>query len=146
MAQCGKCGRDLPNIGTLAFDAGHYCQPLLPGARQVIILCRQTGDFDVCVDGLFADRLSWGEMLEAVIGLTHPTIRKTQYHMRTPQQMAAQNKKYGEGSEEVEIMDGLQKVEPVIDGEYAEVEEAKPVEPSVPFQESNILTDEDIPF
>ena len=123
MAQCGKCGRDLQNVGVLAFDPGHYCQPLLPGARQVIILCRQAGDFDVYVDGLIADRLTWGEMVEQVISMTHPTIRKSQYGMRTAQQLAEQSRKWGENAEEVEIAAGLQRVEPVIDGQYPEVDE-----------------------
>lgn len=102
MAQCGKCGRDLPVIEGLAFNPGHYCQPLLPGSRQVIILCRQTGDFDVSVGGLFSDRLTWGEMVEQVISLTHPTIRKSHYQMRTPQELAAQDQKWGDNHSVVE--------------------------------------------
>ena len=109
MAQCGKCGRDLNMVDGFAFDPGHYCQPLLPGYKQVIIVMRQAGDFDVCIDGVFSDRLTWGEMIEQVISLTHGDIRKPRYAMRTPQQLAEQDRKYGDNVS-------------VVDGEYPEVE------------------------
>ena len=110
MAQCGKCGRDLQDVGIFAFDPGHYCQPLLPGYRQVIIVMRQAGDFDVCVDGLFTDRLTWGEMLEEVIYRTNPAIRKSRFGGRTPQQLSAQDHKWGCHEE-------------VVDAEFKEVDE-----------------------
>lgn len=121
-------------VDGFAFNPGHVCQKLLVGARQVIVTFLATGEFIVSEGDQFADRLTWGEMLEMIIGLTHPSIDSPRYRMRTPQAMAASDRKYGDNVT-------------VVDAQWPDVE-TPAVEPT-PYVPVAPLTDEeldDLPF
>jgi hypothetical protein len=135
-AYCGKCGKELPTVGNVAVDAGHYCQKQLTGAQQVIVTFLATGEFIVSEGAQFADQLTWGEMLEMVIGLTHSDISSPRYRMRSPEAMAADSKRRGDNVT-------------VVDAEYPDVATPDPIEPPVPYVPVAPLTDDetlDIPF
>lgn len=55
----------------------HLCgQKRLIGARQINITITDTDGFLVSEGNRYINQLSWGEMLEVVIGLTHSGLNK----------------------------------------------------------------------
>ncbi len=55
--------------------------------REITIVVDGFNDFRVHCDGLVADRLVWGEMLECLTELTHPSIdigRGSARYLRSP--------------------------------------------------------------
>jgi len=135
-ATCGKCGKPLPMVEGKAVGAGHYCQKQLTGARQMIVTFLATGEFIVSEGNLFADRLTWGEMIEQVIGLTHPSLRSPRYPMLTAEERAEEEHRWR----------AIYPHEEVIDAEYPDVATPDPIEPPAPYVPVAPLTDDDIPF
>ncbi len=54
--------------------------------REITIVTHDGPTFDVRVGDRYADRLCWGEMLEQIAELTHPSIQRESYRMATAQE------------------------------------------------------------
>jgi hypothetical protein len=65
--------------------------------REITIVVDGFNDFRVHCDGLIADRLVWGEMIECLADLTHPSIDKSHgsaRYMRSPADIYWQAERY----------------------------------------------------
>jgi hypothetical protein len=144
MAQCGKCGRDLPVLNGRAIPFWHECYKLLKGGRQITIDITPEG-YTVTEENRFADRLGFDEMIGQIISLTHPSIPKGHgYQMLTLEQWRKAYPYMYPQSPEAKAHTEEMTNPAVVDGQWPEV--APPVEPPAPVPDPNILRDEDIPF
>jgi hypothetical protein len=98
-ARCGKCGEEVPGNNVFCF-AVHACQKQLPPPKQIVIRFLPVpmegvisagflgchGGFEVEFDGKSSGDLGFGEMIEQIIGLTHPKLDKERprYPMMSP--------------------------------------------------------------
>lgn len=108
IAKCGRCGKEIKGNNVFV-DVGHDCVPLrmLPPPKQIVIrfLPRQpegaylanapnnyyegVGEFDVEMNGESTGGLSFGELIEQIISLTHPKLDgKPRFPMMTREDWA----------------------------------------------------------